>query len=234
MIRAILFDKDGTLLDFHATWVPAFRVAAGAVSRDAGRPELAERLLAIGGLDAATGRCDPGSVLGSGDNTDIARLWARACGLDDVARVTARIETVFAREIPRSAAPVGDLVALFTRLRDRGFALGLATMDSEALARDVIAGLALHAHLGFVCGYDSGHGAKPGPGMVAAFCAALGVRPAEVLVVGDTLHDVHMGRAAGVGVVVGVLTGAGTRELLAPHCDHVLEDVFGLESLLSG
>jgi phosphoglycolate phosphatase len=42
----------------------------------------------------------------------------------------------------------------------------------------------------------------------------------------------HMGRAAGAGMVVGVLTGAGTREILEPHCDHVIEDVFALESIL--
>ena len=58
------------------------------------------------------------------------------------------------------------------------------------------------------------------------------VAPGEVLVVGDTLHDLHMGRAAGAGVVVGVLSGTGTRELLAPHCDYVIDDVLALESVL--
>ena len=32
-IHGILFDKDGTLLDFCATWIPAYRAAAGARSR---------------------------------------------------------------------------------------------------------------------------------------------------------------------------------------------------------
>lgn len=232
MIRGILFDKDGTLLDFHATWMPAYRVAAEAVSRGAGRPELRDQLLEAGGFDHASGRCDPGSPLGSGGNTDIARLWAGECGLEDVARVTGQIEAIFAREVVASAVAVGDLPPLLARLRLRGLHLGVATMDSESLAHETLARIEIDGHLSFVCGYDSGHGKKPGPGMVDAFCDALSVQPAEVLVVGDTLHDMHMGRAAGAGMVVGVLTGAGTREILEPHCDHVLEDVFALESVI--
>jgi len=231
-IKAILFDKDGTLLDFHATWIPAFRCAAQAVSRDAGRPELADRLLAIGGYDHQTGRCTPGLPLASGTNVDIARLWAQECRRDDVAQLVTQLEEIFAREAAARAVPVGDLASLFTRLIARGLRLGIATMDSESLARDAVSLLEIESQLSFVCGYDSGFGVKPGPGMVAAFCDRLFLQPTEVLVVGDTPHDLQMGRAAGVGLVVGVLSGTGTRKLLESHCDHVLDDVLTLESVI--
>jgi phosphoglycolate phosphatase len=231
-IRGILFDKDGTLLDFHATWVPVYRYAAATVSREAGRPELADRLLAIGGYDHGSGRCDPSSPLGSGTNADIARLWARACGNPDTGVLETRLGAIFAAEVAASTVAVGDLASLFARLSARGLRLGVASMDSEALARHAVASLAIDDHLDFVCGYDSGFGTKPDPGMVEAFCARVSMLPSEVLVVGDTLHDLHMGRAAGAGLVVGVLSGAGNRELLAPHCDHVLDSVLALESII--
>jgi phosphoglycolate phosphatase len=231
-IKGVLFDKDGTLLDFHATWMPAYVSAAVAVSRDAGRSELADRLLEIGGYDRRSGRCDPGSPLGSGSNADIARLWAEECGLDDAVPLEARLGEIFAREVTASAVPVGDLVSLFARLSERGLHLGVATMDAESLAHDTLSLLAIGGYLSFVCGYDSGFGLKPGPGMVEAFCERLSLRPAEVLVVGDTLHDLHMGRAAGAGLVVGVLSGPGSRDLLEPHCDHVVDDVHALESII--
>jgi len=231
-IKGILFDKDGTLLDFHATWMPAYRSAAEIVSRDAGHPELADRLLAIGGYDHQTGRCKSGLALASGTNADIARLWAQACGLDDGMQLVTRLEGIFAREAAARAVPVGDLAALFTRLTERGLHLGIATMDSEALAHATMSLFQIGAFLSFVCGYDSGFGEKPGPGMVAAFCDRLGLEPAEVMVVGDTLHDLHMGRAAGAGLVVGVLSGTGTRDILESHCDHLLENVLALESVI--
>lgn len=231
-IKGILFDKDGTLLDFHATWMPAYRSAAKAVSRDAGRPELADRLLTIGGYEHASGRCKPGLVLASGANIDIARLWAEACGLGDAMPLVTRMEEIFAREAAGRAVAVGDLTALFTRLVERGLRLGMATMDSETLAHATVSRLEIDGFLSFVCGYDSGFGVKPDPGMVSAFCDRLSLEPAEVLVVGDTLHDLHMGRAAGAGLVVGVLSGTGTRELFESHCDHILDDVLALESVL--
>jgi phosphoglycolate phosphatase len=231
-IRGILFDKDGTLLDFHASWMPAYRTAADAVSRAVGRSGLADRLLAIGGYDHESGRCKPGMVLASGTNRDIARLWAKECGLVDATQLLTQLEEIFAADVPARAVPVGDLASLFTRLTTRGLCLGIATMDSEALAEATVSVLGIDAYFSFICGYDSGFGVKPGPGMVSAFCDRLCLQPAEVLVVGDTLHDLHMGRAAGAGLVVGVLSGTGTRDLFESHCDHILDDVLALESLI--
>ena len=84
----------------------------------------------------------------------------------------------------------------------------------------------------FLAGYDSGHGTKPAPDMVHAFGRETGLSVGEIAVVGDNLHDLVMGRAAGAGLVVGVLTGTGGREELATLADHVLDGITGLGALL--
>ena len=105
-------------------------------------------------------------------------------------------------------------------------------MDSESLARFTVSRFGIDAYLSFVCGYDSGFGVKPEPGMVKAFCRRVDLDASEIAMVGDTPHDMLMGRAAGAGLVIGVLSGAGTREVLEPHCDRVTEDVLALEEIL--
>ena len=45
--------------------------------------------------------------------------------------------------------------------------------------------------------------------LVLAFCAAVGLPPAEVAMVGDNLHDIHMGQSAGAGLLVETIPPGG-------------------------
>ncbi len=229
-IEAVLFDKDGTLFDFHTTWLPILEEAALMAAR--GEAALVPRLMAAGGYDPLTRRIASGSVIAAGDTKDLAESWMlhlREWRVDDL---VLELDAMFTLKGPLSAAPVTELVPLFETLRARGLRLGIATNDTVAGAFATIGRFGLAEHLEFHCGYDSGYGSKPAPGMVHAFCEAVGVSPGSVAVVGDNLHDLDMGRAAGAGLLVGVLTGTSARDDLAPHADAVLDSIADLPALL--
>ena len=230
-IRAVLFDKDGTLIDFRATWLPAYEaIVRRLVDSD---EQAVDRLLTAGGYDRASGRIDPSSVLAAGTNAEIAAVWADLIGHGDVAALASQVNREFMLHAETSLVAVTDLPALFRRLRQNGLRLGVATNDSEQALRAQIRRLEIDGLIDFFCGYDSGHGAKPGPGMVEAFGRALDLPAAAIAVVGDSLHDLDMARAAGAGLTIGVLTGASPRETLAPHADHVIASIAELEALLA-
>ena len=230
-LKGVLFDKDGTLIDFNSTWIPVYRRAVTMVARMAGLPGIEDRLLSAAGYDAASNRCTATSPLAAGTTPEIAAIWGRETGLD-AARLQHELETAFNAGAPELAAPVKDLHAVLHRLEARGLTLGVATMDSRASADATLARLCIDRHFSFICGYDSGHGQKPGRGMVDAFCAHAGLQPADIVLVGDTPHDLEMGRAASVGKVVGVLTGSSTAEQLELLSDAVIPGVAELEQLL--
>ena len=74
---------------------------------------------------------------------------------------------------------------------------------------------------------------KPDPESLINLCRQAGVMPHECLVVGDTISDIGMGINGGAGLVVGVLTGSGTKQQLFDTGAHVvLPNIGHLEDLL--
>ncbi|MEM6441502.1 MAG: HAD-IA family hydrolase [Pseudomonadota bacterium] len=234
-IRGILFDKDGTLLDFEATW----RGFALDLLRELapGDAALRAQLGEAAGVDAETGAFRPGSPIVAGATREVAEIWAALLPGRSADALEAEAER---RALSAAAAPPApatpDLPGLLDRLaRPEGGApraLGIATHDSGASAKAHMRLLGALDRFDFIAGYDSGHGLKPGPGLVQAFCAATGLRPEEVAMIGDSLHDLGAGRAAGCGAVIGVLSGPAPAETLAPHADAVLPHIGALPAWL--
>lgn len=225
-IRGIVFDKDGTLIRFEETWTPAFWASAEGLARDLGRPALAEELMAAGGWCPERRRILPGTELASGTTDAVARLWrAVAPDLPEDRVLIPWLDAVWHEEALIHLTPIDPLPSLFAGLRADGMACGLATNDSETGARETAERLGIAPHLSFTVGYDSGHGAKPAPGMIHAAQAAWGLDPAQTAMVGDSPADLTAGRAAGCGLVIGVLSGASGRDVLEPLADLVLDDV---------
>jgi phosphoglycolate phosphatase len=222
-IRGILFDKDGTVVDYWRTWLPVNRAAALYAAR--GDAALAAGLLRLGGQDPETDRITPGAPLAAGDLMDIARAFAAHPGVAAASELVAGLERVFVEGAAAHSVLIDGAHAAIEELRRRGFRLGIATNDSAA---GIEASLAQHDILGrfdFAAGCDSGYGGKPGPGMAVAFCEAMDLAREEVAVVGDAVHDLAMGRAAGVGLNVGVLSGTSGRDDLAGLADVILGSI---------
>lgn len=221
MIDAIIFDKDGTLFDFRLSWgawAASLLAELGAEGHD---PVRLGRAI---GFDLATRSFDADSPVIAGTPDDIAEALLPALPAADGPALVARINRL-AGVAPM--VPATDLSAVLGGLKARGMKLGLATNDAEAPAHQHLRIAGVHDLFDFVAGFDSGYGPKPAPGQLLAFAARFGLQPSRVVMVGDSLHDLHAGRAAGMRVVA-VLTGIAKADTLAPHADAVLPDISGL------
>jgi phosphoglycolate phosphatase len=227
MIDGLLFDKDGTLFDFRVSWG---RWAKDFLTRIATDAAHARRLGRAIGFDLDSGAFAPDSPVIAATAADIAAALQPELPGVTVAELTERIDASAGQAPMSEAVPLRPLLSA---LRGQGLRLGVATNDSEVPARQHLANHGITDCFDFISGYDSGHGAKPGPGMCLAFARALGLEPGRVAMVGDSRHDLEAGRAAGMRVVA-VLTGIAGREELEPHADVVLADIGALPDWLSG
>ncbi|MET1411229.1 HAD family hydrolase [Roseibium sp. HPY-6] len=223
-IQAFLFDKDGTLLDFDATWTPAYEEAARFASRCV--MSDANRFLEMSGLDLKTRKS------AAGNSEEIAEAWIAAGADFDLADLTGHLDQIFVASM-HQAKPLTGIRETVDWLLDHGYRIGVASSDSEAAIRAFLNGSGLAPKFEFVTGYDSGHGPKPEPGMVLGFASAIDLPPAKIAVVGDNMHDIDMAMAAGAGLTIGVLTGTSAREDLEAHADIILQSASDLPQCLS-
>lgn len=226
-IRGLLFDKDGTLFDFRATWGAwSRRLLLDLAAEFGAAPEQLGRAV---GYDLDTGAFAPDSAVIAHPVPEIAtRLLPHLAGISEAALVE-RMNALSAGAVLVPAVP---LVPLFDRFRQLGLKIGLVTNDGDAPARAHLERAGVERYFDFVAGFDSGHGAKPEPGPLLAFARAVGLSPSEVVMVGDSRHDLDAGRAAGMPTVA-VLTGVAGTETLAPAADAVLPDIGHLPAWLA-
>jgi phosphoglycolate phosphatase len=209
-IRAVLFDKDGTLVDFNRTWAPAVEAVLRGLA--CGNDAVFQKLSAESGLEDGS-RFDPRSPIIYEPTSVFAARWARALGRPAGGAFVRDIDRLLCEASTAHLTPIGDPKAVLRELISCGYLLGLITNDAEATARAHARKLGVDRMLAFVAGYDSGFGAKPAPGAVDAFSAAVGVAPNEAVVVGDTALDLATARAAGARAVL-VLTGPKSADYL--------------------
>lgn len=219
MIRGLLFDKDGTLFDFRATWGAWSRRLLLALADEAGKaPEVLGRAV---GYDLATGTFADDSAVIAHSVPEIAALLLPHLPGMAPEQLVARMNALSAEA---ELVPAVPLPPLFARLRAMDLKIGLVTNDGEEPARAHLACAGVAQHFDFIAGFDSGHGAKPQPGPLLAFATATGLAPASIAMIGDSRHDLLAGRAAGMPTLA-VLTGVARADDLAPVADVVLPDI---------
>jgi phosphoglycolate phosphatase len=226
----VVFDKDGTLIEFHAMWGGWVTDLADRLEAAAGRPLRGGLFRAIG-FDSATGRADPHGGLAAMPMAVLRRFAVDVVVDAGLARPAAEAAMDRAWHAPDPvglAVPVTDLGRLFGSLHDAGTRVGVATSDDRAPTERTLEALGIAALVDATVCADDGIPVKPDPAMVLHLCASLGAAVERTAVVGDSVSDLRMGRAAGAAVCIGVLSGTSTAEELKPFADLVLPSVAAL------
>ena len=221
---AIIFDKDGTLFDFQASWSGWARDMIDRLAGDdiAARARAAE----VMGYDLERGVFQKSSPVIAATAQHVADALSKVLphSADDVLAIS--IEA--AAEAPQVA-----VAGVQTALQDLSgdYRLGLVTNDNEATAVRHLENLGVAHVFAAIIGYDSGYGAKPAPEPLLGFCRMQGFDPERTVMVGDSRHDLEAGRAAGA-VTIGVLTGVADADDLNDLADVILPDVTHIGSWL--
>ncbi len=227
----VVFDKDGTLIDFDSMWGRLAKVWVGRLVAGIADSSLEADLYRSLGYEPAEQRTDPQGPLAIATT---AQLWAIAAGTlyrhglpwpEAEDRVRWAFDTTAELPLASLVRPAGDVAGLLAQLRQAGVQTAVVTTDHRAETEETLRLLGVSGLVNqVVCG-DDGLPSKPAPDMLLAVLERSGLRPSRTAVVGDTLGDLLMAERAGAGLKVAVLSGAGLGPALGQHADVVLQSI---------
>ena len=234
--KAIIFDKDGTLMSFDAFWVS---LSVKAIDEVLGQFCMSRDLLdvileAFGVHDGIT---DINGVLCKGTYREMGEivfdiLAERGCAAprDDV--VTA-VEEAYSRNahagVVKPTCP--DLVNVLAELKGRGLRLAVVTTDNEPVTRHCLKGLGILPYFDMIFTDDGHTPTKPDPFCAMELCRMYGLEREQVVMVGDTMTDVRFAKNAGI-TAISLAPTPEKKAWLAPHADIVIDSISELTELL--
>jgi phosphoglycolate phosphatase-like HAD superfamily hydrolase len=229
--QAIIFDKDGTLINFDIMWGNWTLHLAGRLQASIGL-DIRQALCECYGYDVASRKILPDGKLTCTPMWRLRELMVEVVASSGipVAEASAAVENSWQVPDPVALAqPFTDIRKLFLNIHRLGIKIAIATTDDREPTHAMFQAFGVRDLITtMVCG-DDGIQAKPAPDMVTIICRRMNMDPCNVVVIGDTAADLQMARSAGVGYVVGVLSGVGSLANLTPLADMLIDTIDSLQ-----
>lgn len=218
MIRAILFDKDGTLLQFTEGWVDSIVGFLEDKILDDNKKREVFREIGI----REDGGVEENSILSSETAMDLAIIFSNYLD-EDLVEIYGELDDHLLNYLKKNNKFIRetcDLRSLFEALRNRGILIGIFTSDNYRQAKYSMDYLGLDFFIDFYAAADI-YKKKPNKESLEVFKKKYSLEDQEIIIVGDSRVDMVFGEDT---VKVGVLCGTGSREMLAKYTDNIIDD----------
>ncbi len=233
----IVFDKDGTLIDFHALWGKRARVSVESlVEYISGDDNIRNALHAGLGYDSKTHRTvvgGPVATIAISKLLVVATMVLYQAGFEWEHAENA-VNASFKRVLKRPPAtdevmPLGKVRPTIEHLFANDVHIAVATTDDRDLTELALRHLQIDQHVSLVkCGDDDGP-LKPSPEVIHGIAQHYGTTNDRIVMVGDIPSDLTMARHANCACAIGVVNGAGDNNVLSAVADAVVDSIDEIE-----
>jgi len=235
-LKGILFDKDGTLVDFLYTWGHWVELILDQFSQGLqgrGLSPLDENVYATMGViyNRQQGIIDydrqgPLSVGSIHDLLTILAMhgyheglsWAQALLLAHQSQQVANEQL----EQEQRVQAMPYLLPFIKQCIHHDLKLAVVTADEQSAAKKHLQWLGWESYFTTIVGHDCVAKGKPFPDMIHLACQQLQLDPSEVVMLGDTNGDMLMGHSAGVQASIAILTDKSLPLTNYSHANYII------------
>lgn len=227
MIKGVLFDKDGTLINFNKLWIKMVGEMVDELLVEVG--EVGNQTLKCNMLESvgvANQSVDGKGYLASGTSLDVAEAFQKLLpeeipGLHEWIKSK---QSSFTANNLNLIEPTGDIAKLVSLFRNKNIVVGVVTADDLEATHHCLKKLDITGDIQFIATADLFE-AKPSPESFQVFCEKFNLKPDEVVMVGDTVVDMQYAKNGHACYGIGVLSGTGSEEELAPLADFMISTI---------
>lgn len=242
-IAGILFDKDGTLIDFYKVWQAATEPVIERIFQTYKIEDSVEnRKAVLMGLGIEDGKIDPNGALAwktypmiAKDLTPVLQQMVQHSVICKE-ELAVQLSTFYEEEtnkICNQTETFTDLSKLMKTLAEKKIKIGIVTTDTYKATIACLKNLKILEYFSFFSmdQMPVPMPVKPDGAILRLAAEYWKVEPKEMLVVGDTPKDMCFAHNGGV-IGVGVLSGTGREHDLLPVADYIIESVEYLPQLI--
>lgn len=224
-VKAILFDKDGTLTNIDNMWIEPTE----QIIRKILKPHIKEnstvtieQMLELLGI--VHGEIIPNSVIASGTVEDMLDEIGEYFPIDKVSLYNEVLEDFrqYLLAHPDMITPIGDVAFLISELKNKRIKVGVVTNDSYIPTKTIFEILKVWHLFDFVATPDD-YPAKPEAASLIGASQQLGVALEEIFYVGDSYLDMAYAKHCGGGI--GVLSSGSDVQKMKEESVLVLDSV---------
>ena len=235
--KLIIFDKDGTLLDFDAYWIPVSQAALSDLVKSANLDdsvidEIFDAFLVKTGVTAITSSLCHGTYDDMGhDIWGVLNKHNAKLSENEVKALTRELYHKYIEngEIKPTSEKLG---ATLDALKNDGYILGVVTSDAPLVTEECLKALKIRDFFSFVITDDGVTPTKPSPVSLASLMKKYSLSQDEILMVGDTLTDLNYAKAGGVDFL-GLAKSRENASILSRNgAEYIIDDISKIFNLL--